>query len=255
MAESKKTYTFGEKTKESIYDKEAKAYKECEVWKTPKYEQSKKKAIELIDKGGYGLCEGDFWILMNATKSGKMSYTGLIISHNACLKINDKMPDKFKPESVIVDKDGYNGSLVFTYSNSEQFIYEVGEVSGKNCKNDYPYAMGFKRLFDRVVLKLSKIAFEGIYSETESDEFKSQNEDAKPEKQKKQTTATKPSMDDVTMFKELQACKTIAEVKTYYANNKSKSGNPEGLKELANTMILQFKKESEKKEDEWCIKN
>ena len=32
--------------------------------------------------------------------------------------------------------------------------------------------MAFKRCFDRVVLKKSKLAFSGIYSEVEADEFK-----------------------------------------------------------------------------------
>ena len=114
---------------------------------------------------------------MNETKTGKMAYTGLIISHNGCLKINDALESKFDPTCVSVDKDGFGGSLVYTYCNYEQGIYEVGEVSKGNCKNEYPYAMAFKRLFDRVVLKLSKLAYAGIYSDSEADEFKDpQNE-------------------------------------------------------------------------------
>lgn len=159
---------FGEKTKEYMQGQE------LPVWKMPKYEQAKEKAIELINSGKYGLVEADFWILMNqSNKKDKVLYSGLIISHNGCLKINDAMPDdkKFDPDSVTVDKEGYNGSLAYTYSNKEQGIYEVGEVSKSNCKNDYPYAMAFKRCFDRVVLKISKVAFAGIYSDSESDEF------------------------------------------------------------------------------------
>ena len=159
---------FGEKAKEYMQGQE------LPVWKMPKYEQAKEKAIELIDSGKYGLTEADFWILMNqSSKKDKVLYSGLIISHNGCLKINDAMPNdkKFDPDSVTVDKEGYNGSLAYTYSNKEQGIYEVGEVSKSNCKNDYPYAMAFKRCFDRVVLKISKVAFAGIYSDSESDEF------------------------------------------------------------------------------------
>lgn len=160
-------YTFGEKTEE--YD--ARTKKKIPVWKTPKYEESKRKAIENIESGKYGVEESDFWILMNATKTGKMAYTGLIISHNGCLKINDKLESKFDPASVSVDKEGYNDSLVYQYCNPEQGLYEVGEVSNDNLKNNYPYAMAYKRLFDRVVLKLSKLAYSGIYSDSESDEF------------------------------------------------------------------------------------
>lgn len=148
--------------------------KEIPVWQSPKYAESKRKAIEMIDSGKYGLSNGDFWILMNETKSGKMAYTGLIISHNGCLKINDSLDDKlkFKPQCVFENAIGYRNSLVYTYNCAEQGIYEVGEVNDRNCKNEYPYAMAFKRCFDRVVLKTSKLAYAGVYSEAEADEFK-----------------------------------------------------------------------------------
>lgn len=161
-------HNFNEKTKE--YD--AASGKELPVWKTPQYEVAKAKAIEIIDSGKYGISDADFWILMNKTKSGKMAYTGLIAKHNACLKINDALESKFVPSCVGLDKDGYGDSLVYSYSNDDQGIYEVGEVSKANCKNAYPYAMAYKRLYDRVVLKLSKLAYAGIYSEAESDDFK-----------------------------------------------------------------------------------
>lgn len=152
----------------------AKQGKEIPVWQTPKYIESRNKAVEMIDSKKYGLENSDFWILMNETKSGKMAYTGLIISHNGCLKINDSLtaPQKFKPECISENQAGYKNSLVFTYSCPEQGVYEVGEVNDKNCKNDYPYAMAFKRCFDRVVLKNSKLAFSGVYSEAEADEFR-----------------------------------------------------------------------------------
>lgn len=144
--------------------------KEIPVWQSPKYKISKASAINLINKYS-NINESDFWILKNETRTGKMAYTGLIISHNACLKINDSLESKFKPNCMSFFKDGYNNSLVFTYVNDEQGIFEVGEVSKDNCKNAYPYAMALKRCFDRVVLKLSKIAYEGIYSDSEADEF------------------------------------------------------------------------------------
>ena len=164
------THNFGEKATEySVKQKQ-----EIPVWQSDKYKATRKKAEELIENGKYDLSDSDFWILMNETKSGKMAYTGLIISHNACLKINDKLEakDRFSPSSVTIDKDGYRGTLVCIYCNDEQGIFEVGEVSSENCKNAYPYAMAFKRLYDRVVLKASKIAFDGIYSEVEADEFR-----------------------------------------------------------------------------------
>lgn len=161
-----KEYNFGEKEHE--YD--AQSREELEVWQSPKYKTSKDKAIEIIESGKYDIDESDFWILMNKTKSGKMAYTGLIISHNGCLKINDKLENKVNPKCFEVDKEGYNGSLVYTYVDED--THEVGEYNSTNCKNAYPYAMAFKRCFDRVVLKKSKLAFSGIYSEVEADEFK-----------------------------------------------------------------------------------
>ena len=157
---------FNEKTEEWS----TKQNKKIPVWQSPKYLESKKKAIEMITDGKYDLTEGDFWILMNETKNGSMGYTGLIISHNGCLKINDKLENKVDPRCFSLDKEGYNNSLTYTYVDDD--TYEIGEVSKSNCKNDYPYAMAFKRCFDRVVLKKSKLAYAGIYSDSEADEFK-----------------------------------------------------------------------------------
>lgn len=165
---------FNEKTSEYSL----KTRQQIPVVQSAKYLASRAKAIKAIQERPY-LNEADFWILMNETKTGKMMYTGLIISHNACLKINDNMPekDKFNPDCVSVDKAGYGNSLVFTYANKQQGLYEVGEASTQNCKNAYPYAMAYKRLFDRVVLKICKLAFDGIYSDSEADEFKERYEE------------------------------------------------------------------------------
>lgn len=167
---------FGEKQEEYS----VKQGRNIPVWVSPKYEQSKAAAIKIIEQYE-DVKESDFWILMNETKSGKMGYTGLIISHNGCLKINDslKPEEQFRPDCLSIDKDGYKGSLVYSYCCPEQGIYEVGEVSDKNCKNAYPYAMALKRCFDRVVLKVSKLAYGGIYSESEADEFREPVEDVK----------------------------------------------------------------------------
>ena len=168
-------YNFGEKTKENI------GGKELPVWQSPKYEFAKKKVIEMLESEQYKsvLEASDFWILMNTCSGGtKMMYSGLIISHNGCLKINDTLEDKlkFKPNCITIDTNGYNGELVFHYCNEEQGLYEVGEVSAKNCKNEYPYAMALKRCFDRVVLKNSKLAYAGVYSDSEADEFTKKDE-------------------------------------------------------------------------------
>lgn len=189
-----KAYSFGEKKSEF----NAKLGKDVEVWQSPKYIEAKKKAIEYLESEQYKdvLTEGDFWILMNATKSGKMAYTGLIISHNGCLKINDALPaeKRFKPSCLSLDKDGYSGSLVYSYCNDNQGIYEVGEVSSKNCTNAYPYAMALKRCMDRVILKASRLAYSGIYSDSEAEEFR--NEPSEPEKAKPEKAVSKAERPD-----------------------------------------------------------
>lgn len=179
MEKKKTEYNFNEKEKEFYEGRELK------VFKTPKYLEAKAKAISMLEDDKYkdSLTTGDFWILMRAN-AGKtcMVYSGLIISHNGCLKINDIEDNKVKPNCFTIDKEGYNGSLVFTYIDDD--TYEVGEVNSKNCKNEYPYAMAFKRCFDRVVLKKSKLAYSGIYSEVEADEFKSNELDDEVERNK-----------------------------------------------------------------------
>lgn len=190
--EKKTTYDFGEKKEENINGKKIPV-----EFHTPKYKEAKNKATELLNSEKYkGVLEpSDFWILVNTySNKTKAMYSGLIISHDGCLKINDVMEDKlkFKPECMSLDKEGYNNSLVYSYICPEQGLYEVGEVSKDNCKNDYPYAMALKRCFDRVVLKNSRIAYSGIYSDSESDEFLKRtddNESTTPEKPK--TTAKK----------------------------------------------------------------
>lgn len=189
--EKKKTYNFGEKKIENINGKTLPV-----EFITPKYKEARNKAIELLESDKYkGILEtSDFWILVNTyANKTKAMYSGLIISHDGCLKINDVLDEelKFKPECMTLDKEGYNGSLVFTYNCPKQGIYEVGEVSKDNCKNDYPYAMALKRCMDRVILKNSKIAYSGIYSDSEADEFtKRIDEDVVEEKPKTTKTAT-----------------------------------------------------------------
>ncbi len=186
MATSKEKYNFGEKTKENINGVD------CPVWQTPKYLEAKKKVIETLESDKYKnvLSESDFWILVNTyANKTKAMYSGLIISHNGCLKINDILEEKlkFKPECVSIDKDGYNETLVFIYNCPDQGIYEVGEVSIKNCKNDYPYAMALKRCMDRVILKNCKLAYSGIYSDSESEEFTENTTDEKKSKEENNT--------------------------------------------------------------------
>lgn len=161
-------YTFGGKSKE----RSPKTKQFVEVWRSPKFEEGFAKAVELIEGKKYNLTEGDFWILKTFSESC-CTYAGLIISHNGCLKINDALSKelRFCPSCVSWIRNN-TGDLVLQYMNDFQGLLEFGEASVKNCQNAYPYAMVLKRLQDRVILKNSKIAFSGIMSEVESDEFK-----------------------------------------------------------------------------------
>lgn len=192
-----KNYNFGEK--ETEYN--PKLGKDVGVWKSPKYLEARKTAVETLESDTFGkvLSESDFWILTGLTKSGKVAYNGLIISHNGCLKINDALPKekKFRPSCMSLDKEGYNGSLVYTYCCDSQGVFEVGEVSKTNCTNGYPYAMALKRCMDRVILKNSRLAYSGIYSDSEAEEFTKDPEEPKTEskttgKETKPKTAPKP---------------------------------------------------------------
>lgn len=207
----KQIYDFGEKKEENIN-----GHKIPVEFHTPKYKEAKNKAIELLSSDKYKdtLEPSDFWILVNTySNKTKAMYSGLIISHDGCLKINDVLDEKlkFKPECVSIDKEGYNNSLVFSYTCAEQGLYEVGEVNKDNCKNDYPYAMALKRCFDRVVLKNSKIAYSGIYSDSESDEFLKRTEDTEEVKPKTKAT-TKKTAEKTIMIQEDQ----ITIIKTLY---------------------------------------
>ena len=241
-----KSYNFGEKKTE--YN--AKLSKEVEVWQSPKYLEAKKKAIETLESPQYKdvLSEGDFWILMNATKSGKMAYTGLIISHNGCLKINDALPadKRFKPSCVTLTETGYKGSLVYTYVNDDQGIYEVGEVSDKNCTNAYPYAMALKRCMDRVILKSSKLAYSGIYSDSEAEEFKNDPDETKEvtAEAPKSTTTAKPKAKDPETT--TAAKDPIAETRAAYQELISYcKENDYDIKEVAKAYSLNSKSKAE----------
>ena len=242
----KKEYNFDEKAEEYS----AKDGGMIPVWISPKYLQAKKKVIEMLESEQYQdvLDESDFWILMNRTKSGKMAYTGLIISHNGCLKINDTLSEelKFNPKCLSylekdVDLGGFVNCILFVYDSSKleedkQKIYEVGEVNSKNCTNEYPYAMALKRCMDRVILKNSKLAYSGVYSDSEAEEFKERIQEQ--EKETKIVSATPISFIPATKF-QLKTIKDIysqnvEELKLQLANLGKKKIDELSIQEASN---------------------
>ena len=123
----------------------------------------------LLDEGDYESIpldpEGDEWIFA--------------IYHDGCIKINDALAEekRFKPECLVIDKDGYNHSLVFIYACENQGIFEVGEVNHKLLKNNEPYKTALNICFDRVVLHNSGLIHQGYISEWDAENLKALKKD------------------------------------------------------------------------------
>lgn len=159
--------------------------------------------------------------------------------------------------------DPLTGYMVFTEVTIEGITHEmwlpVMDGSNKAMKGErYEYKTKYETkaveqasMFDinktimRCLTKNLAMFGLGLYIFAGEDLPEGEEPEAKPETKWKKQTTPAPSKFDIEIEADLKKCKTVAEVKTYYANNKGKTGNPEGLKELANKMILQYKKESE----------
>lgn len=193
----KKKYSFGEKEYE-FHDG-----KKVPVTLTPKFQTTRDKVIALLERDEYKdvLNPSDFWILMNFSKDNSACYyTGLIISHDALLKVNDTLDDntkfneRFCSAPIVCEFKGVE-SMRMEYRDNRDGMYEVGEISVKNCKNEYPFAMLLKRTFDRVVKRKAKLSM--VYSDSEADEFRPQEEP------KKEPTATDEQISKIISFKEV----------------------------------------------------
>lgn len=243
MPVNKKEYNFGEKKEEIINGKKIPV-----EWITPKYKEAKRKVIELLESEKYKdvLEESDFWILYNTySNKTKVMYSGLIISHDGCLKINDSLEDKlkFKPECMSLDKEGYNNSLVYTYNCPEQGIYEVGEVSSINLKNGgYPYAMALKRCMDRVILKNSKIAYAGVYSDSEADEFTKRVDEETPEINKEELDEQTKLIQDISNL-EIETNTDHEEMLKFYKVDSNIDMSIEQLKDAKHRLEMKLKKQ------------
>lgn len=92
--------------------------------------------------------------------------------HAAIERMAAKAGIKFDPPQMIVN-DYEKGIVVVMVSATNGVLNEwsFGEVSPKNNKNAYPYAMAEKRAKDRAALKLLGMAGL-VYSEEEADDFK-----------------------------------------------------------------------------------
>lgn len=193
----KKKYNFGEKEYEKW------GGKKIPVKLLPKYISTREKVIALLESDKYKdvLTEGDFWILMNFNKDKtECYYSGLIISHDALIKVNDTLDDrekfneKFCSDPKVCNFKGVEG-LRMDYRDPRDGMFEVGEISVTNCKNDYPYAMLLKRTFDRVVKRKAKLSM--VYSDSEAEEFR------EPVESKKEPPATDEQVTQIISFKDV----------------------------------------------------
>ena len=178
----KKKYDFGEKEYEKF------SGKKIPVIQTSKYLQAKENVISLLESEQYRnvLGQGDFWILMNFNRDKtECYYSGLIISHDALLKVNDTLDEKSKFNEKFCSQPiscSFKDTeiLRMEYRDPRDGMFEVGEISVTNCKNDYPFAMLLKRTFDRVVKRKAKLSM--VYSDSEAEEFKEPTEEKKEPK-------------------------------------------------------------------------
>ena len=178
----KKEYNFGEKEYEKF------SGKKIPVIQTAKYLQAKENVISLLESPEYKgvFNQSDFWILMNFNKDKtECYYSGLIISHDALLKVNDTLDEKSKFNEKFCSQPiscSFKDTeiLRMEYRDPRDGMFEVGEISVTNCKNDYPFAMLLKRTFDRVVKRKAKLSM--VYSDSEAEEFKEPTEEKKEPK-------------------------------------------------------------------------
>lgn len=153
------------------------------IWAGAKFEATRAAAKKIIESYPNIISKEDFWILTNKHKhtgakgvEEKLIYSGVIITHDALLKINDTLGEnrrfdqRYCTDPVPFSYGDKKGMLMF-YRDERDGMFEVGEITTENCKSGYPYAMLLKRTFDRVVRRKAKIL--GIYSDTEVTELES----------------------------------------------------------------------------------
>ena len=95
-----------------------------------------------------------------------------VVLHKALEKIASKNGIKFdEPVHLLSNPENKEVVIQVTGHLADRQEWSIGEVSAKNCRNDYPFAMAEKRAKYRVILKLLGVAGD-TYSEEEADEFK-----------------------------------------------------------------------------------
>ena len=94
-----------------------------------------------------------------------------VVLHKALEKIAAKQGIQFDaPVHLLSNPASKEVVIQVTGRLGDRQEWSIGEVSSRNCRNDYPFAMAEKRAKDRVILKLLGVAGD-TYSEEEADEF------------------------------------------------------------------------------------
>lgn len=152
-----------------------------------------------------------------------------ILKHYACERLAAHNGVTYD-DPELIENDSDAGKVVIKLwgylDDKAEFTY--GEVSPKNSKNAYPYAICEKRAKDRIILKL--IGFHGeIYSEDEAEEFEEEVKALeKAEKKEEQERV------DTSVYGKIGKKKANQEIKklqTYYASfiSKDKDKQKEAL--------------------------
>lgn len=94
-----------------------------------------------------------------------------VVLHKALEKIAAKKGIEFDaPVHLLTNPASKEVVIQVTGRLGDRREWSIGEVSAKNCRNDYPFAMAEKRAKDRVILKLIGVSGD-VYSEDESDDY------------------------------------------------------------------------------------
>ena len=145
-----------------------------------KYEQAEKRITPLIQKGILAAC--DCYISHKTSKEGYDVWDSLIISHDGCRKIAASEllegkridPKGFRSRESTVGYDAAGRPFICVlYEYIDEQVFANGESSELNNSFGYPYAMAYKRCYDRAVLEKSGLSELGIHSREESEDFKS----------------------------------------------------------------------------------
>ena len=112
-----------------------------------------------------------------------------VMYHKICERLAAHKKIKFdKPDVIHFDLSKGEVVISITGHLGDAAETSIGEVSPKNNKNAYPFAMAEKRAKDRVILKLLGLHGD-LYSEDEideqTDELQEDSKDKKPEEEKK----------------------------------------------------------------------